>query len=94
MINPHTSGVLDGDTVVIKDSSKLQVANNNVGGVNDGDSVATDGSSGGSSPNGLVRANTETSWEIKSTLNDDVTSSITLHRISFRSRWIKNQYSQ
>lgn len=82
MVDPHASGVLDSDTIVVEHTGDLQVTDDNVGSADDGDTVGANSSARGSSPDRLVGSDTETCWEVESTLNDDIVGSITLVQIS------------
>lgn len=78
MINPDAGGILDGDTIVVWNSVDLQVANNDVNGIDDCDttgadrSIAADGSTGGATNDGLVVSYSEADRKFEFSLKNDV----------------------
>lgn len=71
MINPNTCRVRNCNAVVVQDSGDLQILNNHVGGISNGDSVGTNVSTALVADDGLIRANSKTSWQIERALDDD-----------------------
>lgn len=41
MIDPNTGGVLDGDAVIVNDTSKVEVLNDDIGGIGNGNALVS-----------------------------------------------------
>jgi hypothetical protein len=84
MVNPHTSGVLNRDAIVVENTSDSHVLENNIVSVDHRYTISSN-SRVASNDDRLVRANSKTRWKIEFAFNDDVEFVETLQYVSTRS---------
>lgn len=71
MINPDTSGVLDGHAIVVKDTGESQVLDDDVGGIDEGHAISCNSSVLATDDGLICSIDAETSWQSEFSFDDD-----------------------